>query len=61
MFENSMLQRRFRPKRDEVTGGWTKLHNEELCNLYSASNIIRLIKRRSIHHAQGKKYIQNTD
>jgi hypothetical protein len=34
----------FGPKRDEVTGGWRKLHNEELHNLYSSSVIIRMIK-----------------
>jgi hypothetical protein len=34
----------FGPKRDEVTGGWRKLHNEELHNMYSSSNIIRIIK-----------------
>jgi hypothetical protein len=35
MFENRVLRRIFGAKRDEVTGGWTKLHNEELHNLYS--------------------------
>jgi hypothetical protein len=38
------LRRIFRPKRDEVTGEWRKLHNEELHNLYSLPNIIRMIK-----------------
>jgi hypothetical protein len=37
-----VLRRIFEPKRDEVTGEWRKLHNEELHNLYSASNIIRM-------------------
>jgi hypothetical protein len=36
------------PKRDEVTGGWRKLHNEELHNLYSSPSIIRIIKLRRI-------------
>jgi hypothetical protein len=36
----------FGPKRDEVTGGWRKLHNEELHNLYSSPSIIRVIKSR---------------
>jgi hypothetical protein len=36
----------FGPKRDEVTEGWRKLHNEELCDLYSSSSIIRIIKSR---------------
>jgi hypothetical protein len=40
-----VLKRIFGPKRDEVTGGWRKLHNE-LYNLYSSSNIIRMIKPR---------------
>jgi hypothetical protein len=46
VFENRVLRRIFRPKRDEVTGDWRKLHNEELHNLYSLPNIIRLIKSR---------------
>jgi hypothetical protein len=37
LFENRVLRRIFGPKRDEVTGGWGKLHNEELHNLYSFS------------------------
>jgi hypothetical protein len=41
-----MLRRIFGPKRDEVTGGWRKLHNEELHNLYSSPSIIRMIKSR---------------
>jgi hypothetical protein len=36
----------FGPKRDEVTGGWRKLHNEELHNLYSSPSIIRMIRPR---------------
>jgi hypothetical protein len=46
MFENRVLRRIFGPKRNEVTGGWRKLHNEELHNLYSSPNIIRMIKLR---------------
>jgi hypothetical protein len=42
-FENRVLRRIFGPKRDEVTGGWRKLHNEELHNLYSWPSIIRMI------------------
>jgi hypothetical protein len=41
-----VLRRIFGPKRDEVTEGWRKLHNEELHNLYSSPNIIRMIKSR---------------
>jgi hypothetical protein len=44
VFENWMLRRIFGPKRDEVTGGWRKLLNEELHNLYPSSTIIRMIK-----------------
>jgi hypothetical protein len=44
VFENRVLRRIFRPKRDEVTGEWRKLHNEELHILYSSPNIIRQIK-----------------
>jgi hypothetical protein len=41
-----VLRRIFRPERDEVTGGWRKLHNEELHNLYSSPSIIIMIKPR---------------
>jgi hypothetical protein len=46
VFENRVLLRIFGSKRDEVTGGWRKLHNEELHNLYSSPSIIRIIKSR---------------
>jgi hypothetical protein len=46
MFENRVLRRIFVPKRDEVTGGWRKLHNEELHNFYSSPSIIRITKSR---------------
>jgi hypothetical protein len=46
MFENRVLRRIFGPKRDEVTGDWSKLQNEELHNLYSSPSIIRMIKSR---------------
>jgi hypothetical protein len=46
VFENRVVRRIFGPKRDEVTGGWRKLHNEELHNLYSSTSIIRMIKSR---------------
>jgi hypothetical protein len=42
--ENRVLRRIFGPKRDELTGGWRKLHNEELHNLYCLLSIIRMIK-----------------
>jgi hypothetical protein len=51
MFENRVSRRIFGPKRDRVTGGWRKLHNEELHNLYSSSGIIRIIKSRRMRWA----------
>jgi hypothetical protein len=51
MFENRVLRRIFRPKRDEVTGGWRKLHNEELHVLYSSPSIVRVIKARRMRLA----------
>jgi hypothetical protein len=50
VFENRVL-RIFGPKRDEVTGEWRKLHNEELHNLYSSPDIIRQIKSRRLRWA----------
>jgi hypothetical protein len=44
MFENRVPRIILGPKRDGVTGGWRKLHNEELHNLYSSPSIIRIIK-----------------
>jgi hypothetical protein len=46
VFENRVLRRIFGPKRDEATGQWRRLHNEELNDLYSSPNIIRVIKSR---------------
>jgi hypothetical protein len=48
---NRVLRRIFGPKRDEVTGGWRKLHNEGLHNLYSSPSIIRIIKSRRMRWA----------
>ena len=45
VFENRVLRRIFGPKRDEVTGEWRKLHNEELNNLYSSPNIVWVINK----------------
>ena len=44
MFENKVLRRIFGPRRDEVTGEWRRLHNEELNYLYCSPNIVRVIK-----------------
>ena len=46
VFKNRVLRRIFGPKRDEVTGEWRKLYNEELNDLYSSPNIVRVIKSR---------------
>jgi hypothetical protein len=46
VFENKVLRRIFGPKRDEVTGEWSKLRHEELKDLYSSPNIVRVIKSR---------------
>jgi hypothetical protein len=46
VFENRVLRSIFGPKRDEATGEWRRLHSEELNDLYSSSNIIRVIKSR---------------
>jgi hypothetical protein len=43
VFENRLLRRIFGPKRDEMVGGWRKVHNEELHNLYSSPSIIRMM------------------
>jgi hypothetical protein len=46
VFENKVLRRIFGPKRDDVTGGWRNLHNEELHDLYFSPSIIRIINSR---------------
>ena len=51
MFENMVLWRIFGPRRDEVTGEWRRLHNEELNDLYSTPNIVRMIKSRRMRWA----------
>jgi hypothetical protein len=54
VFENRVLRRIFGLKRDEVTGSWRKLRNEELHNLYSSPSIIRMIKSRKIRCTRHK-------
>ena len=51
VFENMVLRRVFGPKRDEVAGEWRKLHNEELGDLYSLPNIVRMVKSRRMRWA----------
>ena len=51
MFENRVLRRVFGPKRNEVTGELRKLHNEELSDRYSLSNIVRVVKLRRMRWA----------
>jgi len=51
VFENRVLRKVFGPKRDEVTGEWRKLHNEELNDMYSLPNIVRVVKSRRIRWA----------
>jgi hypothetical protein len=51
VFENRVLRRVFGPRRDEVTGEWSKLYNEELNELYSLLNIVRVVKSRRMRWA----------
>jgi hypothetical protein len=51
VFENRVLRRIFGPKRDKATGEWRRLHNEELNDLYSSPNIIRVIKSKRMRWA----------
>jgi hypothetical protein len=51
VFENRVLSRIFGPKRDEVVGGWRKLHDEELHDLYSSASMIRIMKSRRMEWA----------
>jgi hypothetical protein len=58
VFEDRVLRRIFGPKRDEVTGGWRKLHKGELHNLYSSTSIIRMMKSRRMRWAGHVAHIE---
>jgi hypothetical protein len=63
VFDNGMLRRIFRTKRKEVAGGWRRLHNEELHNLYVSSNIIRVLKSRRVKwtgHTECREEMRNS-
>jgi hypothetical protein len=51
VFENRVLRKVFGPRRDEVTGGWRKLHDDELHNLYSSPSVIIMVKSRRMRWA----------
>jgi hypothetical protein len=51
VFENRVLRRIFGPKREEVAGGWGRLHNEELHSFYTSPNITQVIKSRRMRWA----------
>jgi hypothetical protein len=51
IFLNTVLRKTVRPKRDDVTGAWRKLHKEELCDLHSTPNVIRVINSRTVRRA----------
>jgi hypothetical protein len=59
VFEKKVLTRIFAPKSDEVKGGWRKVNNEELHNLYSSPNIIRLIKSRRVGYVVNMREMRN--
>ena len=64
VFENRVLRRVFGSKRDEVTGEWKKLHNEELSDLYSLPNIVRVVKSRRMicgAYGGGERCAQGSD
>jgi hypothetical protein len=61
VFENRVLRRIFGPKRDEVTGGWRKLHNEELDNLYFLLSIVRMMKSQGVRWSGHRACMEGYD
>jgi hypothetical protein len=62
VFENRVLRKIFGPRRKQVAGGWRRLHNKELHNLYDSPNVIRLIKARRVRwagHVVGMEEMRN--
>jgi hypothetical protein len=57
-FKNRVLRRIFGPKRDEVTGQWRQLHDNELHNLYSSPSVIKMIKSRRVRWARNVAKIE---
>jgi hypothetical protein len=60
MFENRVLRRIFGPKREEAVGGWRRLHNEELHNLYTSPNTVRVIKSKGVRWAENVARMEET-
>jgi hypothetical protein len=63
VFGNKVLRRNFGPGRDEVMGGWRKLHSGEIRNMYTSLNIIRMIKSRRVRwerHVESITEMRNT-
>jgi hypothetical protein len=65
MFENRMLRRIFGPKMDEIIGGWRKLHNEEIQNIYTSPNKNDEVKEDEMYracstHGREQEYIQSS-
>jgi hypothetical protein len=59
VFDITVLRIIFLHKRDEKTGGWKEMHNEDLYNLYSSANIIRVVKLRRMRGKEDKYCAQN--